>query len=344
RWELAAQQLQEALRLDDANVQFRTNLSNIYLNQAQEAFRRHQTTDALDALNRLFAIAPSSRPGQILLGDIEYGRQRLKEAKAAWNQAKTLGATERELGDRLERVTEELPVESNFERLTQAYFDLRYEEQLERPVGFDIRDALLEARRTVGSDFAYWPKHKLVVLIYSAESFRKLRQETPEWVGGQFDGKIRMPLPSGQLDTPAVKAILFHEYTHALIEDLTGGRCPTWLNEGLADYEAARHQPRPLLRLREAHGQNHLVPWSSLSEQFSYSLSHEAVSLGYEQSYSIAHYLVQRYGFWRVRRALKTIHEGTPWETALTGEFRIKLPKLEAAWRAELPEFLTASQ
>lgn len=344
QWELAARQLQEALRLEEGNAQFRTNLGNIYLNQAQEAFRRHQTTEALNALNDLFTLAPTSIPGHMLLGDIEYARQRLKEAKAAWKQAKQFGATDAELGDRLQRVTEELPVESNFERLTQAYFDLRYEEQLERPVGFDIRDALLEARRTVGSDFAYWPKHKLVVLIYSAESFRTLRQETPEWVGGQFDGKIRVPLPSGQLDTPMVKSILFHEYTHALIEDLTTGHCPTWLNEGLADYEGARQQPRMLLKLREAHEANRLIPWSSLSDQFSFSLAHDAVSLGYEQSYSLAHYLVERYGFWRIRRVLKAISAGTPWETALTDEFRLKLPRLEANWRSWLPEFLAASR
>ncbi len=339
-WELAATQLQEALRLDEANQQYRQNLANIYLNQAQQAYQQHAANEALSAIERALRYHPDLALGYALLGEIEYDRQRLKEAKAAWQRAVELDPSQDALKKRLEQVTEELPVESQFERLSQSSFDLRYEEGLDRPVGFDIRDALLEARREVGSHFAYWPKQKIVVLIYSAESFRKLREETPEWVAGQFDGKIRVPLPSAGLEPARVRQILFHEYTHALIHDLSSGQCPLWLNEGLAEHEGRTQLRGSLDRLTKARNAGPLIPWSDLSTHFSTSLSREEVALAYEQAYGIIAYLTSRYGFWRFKRLLKALGDGQAWEQAFAGEFRVKLPRLESQWLEWLPEFL----
>lgn len=341
QWDQAVAQLQEALRLEPSNAQFQRNLSNLYVNQAHAAYQRHELAEARAALHAAIALTPDLAQAYILLGEVEYHSQRLKEAKAAWQRALQLDPTQAPMVQgRLDQVTQELPVEGNFERLWQAYFDLRYEEQLQRPVGFDIRDALLEARREVGGDFAYWPKHKVIVLIYSAGSFRRLRQETPDWVAGQFDGKIRVPLPDREMAAGTVKQILFHEYTHALIHDLTNGRCPVWLNEGLAEYEGRTQQPGPLAHLAQAQAAERLIPWERLSEQFSHALSADEVALGYQQSYSIVAYLVHRYGFWRIRRILKAVGEGKAWEAVLAEELRLKLPRLEQHWREWLPELL----
>ncbi len=340
QWSLATQQLEEALRLDADNLQFRRNLSNIYMNQALDAHQQHRPDEALRLVEKALAHQPTLPQAFVLRGEVEYGRQRLKEAKAAWTRALELDPQLPDVKERLERVTQELPVESKFERLSQAYFDLRYEEHLERPVGFDVRDALLEARRLVGSDFAYWPKRKLVVLIYSAEKFRALRQETPDWVGGQFDGKIRVPLPSAALNQAAVKQILFHEYTHAIVFDLTAGKCPTWLNEGLAEYEGRTQLPGSLAYLIQAHQSGRLIPWRELSDFFAMSLPADTVGLAYQEAYSIVAHLVTRFGFWRIRRVLKSIAGGQPWDQALSAEYRQKPDRLETQWRTWLPELL----
>jgi len=341
RWSQAVQELQEALRLDDANGQAKNNLSRIHLNQAHDAFKRHEVTEALAAVEQSLALNPELAQAYALRGEIEYGRQRLKEAKAAWARALELDPSQLELAERLARVTEELPVESDFERLSQAYFDVRYQEELQRTLGFDVRDALLEARRTVGGHFSYWPKHKLVVLVYSWESFRALRQETPEWVGGQFDGKIRVPLPNGHGDPRLVQQILFHEYTHALIHDLSQGKCPKWLDEGIAEYEGRTQAPAPLTQLIEAHGRNGLIAWADLSEQFSQALPATDVALAYQQSYSIVQYLVERYGMWRIRRLVNAFSSGGAWDETLKAEYRLKPASLETAWRTWLPEWLS---
>jgi hypothetical protein len=244
---------------------------------------------------------------------------------------------------RLEQLNQEFPVESDFERLTQAYFDIRYTESLARSEGFDVRDDLLEARRTVGSDFQHWPKHRLIVLLYGADQFRTMRAGTPDWLAGQYDGKVRVPLPGQSLDRTAVKRTLVHEYTHAVLHDLTKGQLPVWFNEGLAEYEAWKGKPPAWSALKPALKDDRLIPWAQLSSNFSMSLSAEAVALAYEQSHSIVRYLVERYGFWRIRRLLKALVEGVPFEDALAKEFRQKPARLEAEWRKWLSSTLPIS-
>ncbi|MBI4597961.1 MAG: tetratricopeptide repeat protein [Candidatus Omnitrophica bacterium] len=339
QWRSATEQLERARELDPLNQQVVENLSTMYANQAQEQYVAHQLVDAETLIRKALAANPQLAIGYALLGRIEYDRQRLKEAKAAWQQAIQLDPQLPGIAQQLAQVTEELPIESKFERLSQASFDLRYEEKLQSPVGFDIRDALLDARRRIGLDFACWPKHKIIVLIYSAESFRQLRRDTPEWVGGQFDGKIRVPLPSAQLPSTTVRQIVFHEYTHAVIAELTGVRCPRWLNEGLAEYEGRQEGVKSLHALSRAHSAQQLIPLTELSERFSTTQSEDA-ALVYDQSYSLAAYLLDRYGWWRIRRLLKALGEGQSLDAALTDVCHVTLAKLEGHWRAWLPDFL----
>jgi tetratricopeptide (TPR) repeat protein len=377
QWDLAVQQLEEAIRLDGANERFQANLSSTYLNQADELDKRFQANAALEAVKKAMGYDPKLKqaydivermkrvdpvlrevralglgPSQArllaqacsVLGRVQYDRQKLAEAEVAWRVALECDPTIPNLQGRLDQLAEERPVESQFERLSQGYFDIRYEETLEQPAGFDIRDALLDARSAVGSDFSYWPRppRKIIVLLYSAESFRRIRQETPDWIAGQFDGKIRVPFPSTTLPEARVREILFHEYTHAVIYDLTKGTCPLWLNEGLAEYQGRSQNAGTLTHLQAAHQANGLIPWQELSEHFSTALGAEHVALAYEQSYSLVAYLVRRYGFWKIRRLLRAIAEGQPWEAALEQEVRLKPTRLEAEWRRWLPEFLAS--
>lgn len=344
QWEPAIAQLREAIRVEPQNQQFRQNLANVFVNQAQQLHENHQDNEALSVITQALELHPSSAGAHQLLGEVEYDRQQLKEAKVAWERALALDPANTVLAERLAQLTNELPVESKFDKLSQAYFDLRYEDSFERPAGFDIRDALLQARRDVGSDFAYWPKYKIVVLIYSNERFRALRQETPEWVGGLYDGKIRVPLPGTEFDATRVREILFHEYTHALVHDLTKNRCPQWFNEGLATYEGMKHGVPRIDQLARAAAAQRLVAWDQLNDQFAWGLPTDQVELGYQQSHSVVQYLVERYGFWRIRRLLKTLLDGATFEDALEQEFRAKRARLETDWRTWLLERVGAAR
>lgn len=336
----AIQQLGEALRLDPGNLQVRTNLARVQLQAAQAAYQINQFQEAREILDQVLALDPKSAEAYFLIGEIAYHNQRLKEAKAAWQQAMALNPSFEPAKEQLGRLEQELPIESKFERLSQFNFDLRYTNGLDRSAGYDIRDALLDARRTIGSDFAYWPKQKTVVLVYSAQQFRQLRKEMPDWVAGQYDGKIRVPLPGVDLDRNTVTRTLRHEYTHALVHDLTHDRLPTWFNEGLAEYEGWKGSNPQWLMLRQAVNNGTVIPWGNMSAQFSTTLAAPTVLLAYEQSHNIVRYLVDRYGVWRIRRILKAVDDGAPLEEALVRECRMKLGNLERDWRKSLDDAL----
>ncbi len=328
----AIRQLEQAQQLDAANAQFRENLVRVYLQAAQVVYQQHRFEEMRQLIDRALALDARSAQAYLLLGELEYNSQRLPQAKAAWEQALKLDPSLKIAQERLQRVSKELPVESKFEKLSQAYFDIRYTENLERATGFDVRDVLLQARRSVGSDFAYWPQQKTIVLVYSAEQFRALRQETPDWVAGQYDGKIRVPLPGKGLDLQAVTRTLVHEYTHAVIHDLVHDRLPTWFNEGLAEYEGWKGSAPAWAVLRQNAKAGTVLPWKDLKDAFSTSLPANVVMLGYEESHSIIRYLVERYGFWRIRQVLKAVDAGTPLETVLETELHTKRTRLEAEW------------
>lgn len=92
---------------------------------------------------------------------------------------------------------------------------------------------LEEAYFKIGRQLGYYPPQKLSAILYTNEEFKQ-DIDIPTWVGAIFDGKIK--LPSGGLKDRSKKLeeALSHEFTHAVIFSKTGGKCPTWLNEGLA--------------------------------------------------------------------------------------------------------------
>ncbi len=347
-WQLAIDQLEEAVKLSPQTTDFRKNLSRMYLQQAaslrSEAANRNtsrlQDSKVAGLVHKALTYDPTMAEAYAMLGEIEYDNQRLKEAKQAWEKASKLNPNLPGLREAMKKLSEELPVEGEFDRLSHLYFDIRYEEsQVDRSVGFDVQETLLQARREVGNAFRYWPNTKIIVLVYSAQTFHAMRQNTPEWVGGQYDGKIRLPLPGGELDASIVRQILFHEYTHALVRDLAAGKCPVWLNEGLAEYQGARAGRRYTELLADALQKDHLFAWKDLDGHFSPSLTAPEVGLAYQQAHSIVAYLSERYGFWRFRKVLANVGEGMPVDQALSKEFHTPLERLERNWREWLPGF-----
>jgi hypothetical protein len=72
---------------------------------------------------------------------------------------------------------------------------------------------------------------RLVAIVQSREAYHK-STDAAEWNGGQFDGRIRVPVAASQGMDAALLRIFAHESTHACLSMM--GRWPAWLQEGLA--------------------------------------------------------------------------------------------------------------
>lgn len=341
-WEPSASNVETAVRLAPEEARFRESLSRIFLGGAQamrEELRRgwgggHSVEKARHWVEQAIRADRGWATAHLVLGDLEYEDQRLREARAAWVRAGELEPGLPGLAERLGRLEREFSAEVRMHQIEGYDFIVRHEEGVGAALGgFDLRGVLDEARQRVGDAFDHWPRRRIVVLLYTPESYRNVRSETPLWSGGLYDGKIRIPVPAGGVDPEAVRYIVAHEYTHAVVDDLAKGRCPRWLNEGLAELLAARPSGRDrLAEVRERARRSPPTPWRALDAALRGS-SAELVRHRYDEAHSAVAYLAETHGFWRLRAVLSSLGEGVDPEAAFSREFHLSLDELEGNWR-----------
>jgi hypothetical protein len=113
-----------------------------------------------------------------------------------------------------------------------------------------------------------------------------------------------------------LERVLKHELTHSFLNSLAGGRCPMWLNEGLAQLiepRSSRIYAQPLAQLFE---QRKETPFTVLERSFAGFSSVEA-EVAYAESLSAVEYLRDRYGMGEVLRMLQNVGSGAGTEEAL---------------------------
>jgi hypothetical protein len=135
-------------------------------------------------------------------------------------------------------------------------------------------------------------EERVIAIVQSRDAFRK-STDSAEWSGGQFDGRIRVPVFDPKvLDRGMLKA-LAHETAHACLTMLGGW--PTWLQEGVAqklsgDSLTAAQMKQVTSLVREgkiARLSNLGQDWSRLDAEharLAYSLSLAAVELLWQDS------------------------------------------------------------
>ena len=72
---------------------------------------------------------------------------------------------------------------------------------------------------------------RVIAIVQSRDAYRKTT-DSAEWSGGQFDGKIRVPVFDPKVLDKGMIRSLQHETTHACLTMI--GRWPAWLQEGIA--------------------------------------------------------------------------------------------------------------
>jgi tetratricopeptide (TPR) repeat protein len=128
------------------------------------------------------------------------------------------------------------------------HFEVHYDVELGRATpdyANTVMRYLEEARDDVGGRIGAYPAEHMGVVFYGKAAYNRAHGHRFSFqTVGFFDGRIHVVSaahPAGEL-----RALLFHEYVHALYRERTGGDRPYWLNEGLAELSerASRRRPR----------------------------------------------------------------------------------------------------
>ena len=256
----------------------------------------------------------------------------MEEARSLWQRALEANPDSPLAKERLEKLKNEAAVESDFKQVEGLNFDIRFDKNAEGYDAYDIKDYLREAYRDIGKDLGYYPQHMITVLVYSENTAQKALPHMPEWSEGIFDGKIRLPALKGDIDEKRLRAILWHEYTHAVIYDLALGNCPAWLNEGIAVYEEAKYAALDMKLLRDAYLENRLLSVQGLLASFADIKERDMAALAYLQAYTMMEYFIDRYGFWYLARLLESIKNQKDIDRSMKEILLITTEEFEREW------------
>lgn len=244
----------------------------------------------------------------LYLGKAHYDNGNLTSAIEVFDKALETQSGHKEISSLAAKARRELVVEGKMDKGFSSRFVVSYDAGDRSNLADSILDLLESAYNRVGSDLNHFPNVRIPVLIYTRKDYRSLTN-SPDWSGGLYDGKIRLPVGGATEMNEILRSILFHEYTHVLVQDLTSGNCPVWLNEGLAEVEGRRELNRPLTELENAVREKTLLPLPQLEHSFS-SLPAKSASLAYQQSFSLVRYLISAYGWHKVKDILLVLGTG----------------------------------
>ncbi len=125
----------------------------------------------------------------------------------------------------------------SFVDLDSPHFRVSFDSELGRasPHYSEIVVGFLErARIRVGERLGVTPEEPMGVVLYGKAAYlRAHRHRFSFQTVGFFDGRIHVV--SAAHPERELRDLLFHEYTHAMFREQTGGDRPFWLNEGLAE-------------------------------------------------------------------------------------------------------------
>jgi tetratricopeptide (TPR) repeat protein len=133
----------------------------------------------------------------------------------------------------LDKVEREVRAEAGFRREVTPHFVVKWRAGGDADARRALLAGLTTARERVVAQLGEAPRERVTVILYDAAQFQEVAR-VHGWVTGLFDGKIRLPAGGPLPARRELERILAHEYAHAVVHDLTRGRAPRWLHEGLA--------------------------------------------------------------------------------------------------------------
>jgi len=127
------------------------------------------------------------------------------------------------------------------------------------------------------------------------------RSKYASWIAAIFDDKIRIISEKEDEEPEAVYIILTHEIIHLAIYEISKGRCPYWLDEGLAVYLSQELPHYFLKQLQKALAQDLNIPFAVLEQPLPAHNKEIVVQLAYAEASTIIEYLIETYGWDKVK-------------------------------------------
>jgi tetratricopeptide (TPR) repeat protein len=312
----AHRRFEEALVWNAADLRAQRGLGASCLAQDNLALAR-------SVLERALLEHPTDADLLFLLGETAEQQNRPAEAIALWEKVLTLRDAPA-LRARLEMMKHLNSVAAGYQRREAAHFTVAYDGERTLP---DLERAIVayldERYAELATRFDYLPPNPVAIVIYPEQDFYTATSADPD-VAGLFDGTVRVPCGGlGHLDAFS-RSVLVHELAHAFIAGKSHDTAPRWLQEGLAQMMEGKTPDqgtaRALARQYQASGEK--SPWGA--------------TFTYPSALSFVSFLVTRYGFDSINRALAGIGSGRDLDTSFRDATGFALDDLRRQWGDDL--------
>ncbi len=329
----------EAIRQFRAAIDYDRTEASLYAGLGAAYQLRRESSRAIESFRAAVALDPTRGELYETLADLLYQRNQLGDAIALLTSAMQRVREPDRLSPLLAKMTREQSLQNRFLQAGTRHFLLQFDGGENREMAYLILDILELAYRDVGQAFGLFPDEEITVILYNNEQFRDVTQ-TPSWTNGVYDGKIRLPAGGAAPDRAIMARILYHEYTHVIVHELSESRAPTWLNEGLAVYfeglasgnlPGSQEAARSLARLPAGT----LIPLTTLHGSF-LKFSSDQAAIAYTESLSATQYLINRYGLPRVKELLQQLSASRPFERTFEAVFFLPYPEFQHRWQDTL--------
>jgi tetratricopeptide (TPR) repeat protein len=319
---LNAGRAQQAAAAFDEALKTAPNQPMLLLGAGVAAHLQAREDDARRFLVDALKLDPSLTAASLLLGAVFYQTGDIDAAIATYEQAIALAPDHPQLTRQLEAWRKEASLHSSFGRKLGDHFTVLFEGPAEAQLA-DRAVAILEsAYNQIGTVLYTYPTDVVTVVLYTGEQFRDITR-SPEWAGGAFDGRIRVPVRGALQNQAEFERVLRHEFTHALVRSIAPRGVPFWLDEGLAVHFEGSSMARRQQQVREAET---LLPLTRLERSFS-NLSAKEASLAYAESAVAVDALFQDAGAAAIVGLLADVGRGLAFADAF--ERNILLPYAE---------------
>jgi len=209
---------------------------------------------------------------------------------------------------------------------------LRFDGGVNEPLGAAVLEAAGAVHAEYCRRFGFTPQPITIVLQTEADFSQG---GTPPWAAALYDGSVRIPARGIDKVTPALLGVLRHELAHAFVAERTGGNCPTWLQEGVAQWLEGVDLAAVDARLAQIATRQPLLPLLSLEGPFQ-GLSERDANLAYAESVSAVGFVLRQRGEPALVRLLSALGDGLPSEEALPVALALSYPEFQQVWQATL--------
>ena len=277
--------------------------------------RTGNAIDALPLAERAVRIAPDSPDTLAVLGYAQYASDRNRDAIRSWKRSLQL-RPDAQVQKYLEKAERDATAESDYTQNQSSHFILKYEgRQTPESLRRDLLSTLESHYGDLVRDLGVAPRGSIAVVLYTDQAFFDVTQ-SPSWAGAVNDGKLRIPVNGMSSVTSELSRVLKHELAHSFINQLSGGRCPQWLNEGIAQAMEPKSLSSRGRRLAELFKAQQEIPFNALEGSFMRFSPMEAI-LAYDESLAAVQFIIDTQGASDLQRILQRLAEGNSTEAAL---------------------------